>query len=82
MDKAKFEWLAASSADRAVEHIAALQQRATMLQLYQYYYPDEYQQSKASVKVPSLETYSEKELEFLTLLDEQFFPLPLLLAES
>jgi hypothetical protein len=53
-----------------------------MLQLYQHYYPDEYQQSKASVKVTSLESYSEKELEFLNLLDEQFFPLPLLLAES
>ena len=82
MDKAKFEWLAASSADRAVEHIAALQQRARMLQLYQYYYPDEYQQSKASVKVTSLENFSDKELEFLTLVDEQFFPLPLLLEES
>jgi hypothetical protein len=82
MDKTKFEWLAACTADKAVEYIEAIQQRATMLQLYQYYYPDTYQQSKASVKVASLETYSEKELEFLTLLDEQFFPLPLLLAES
>ncbi|MBD2316320.1 hypothetical protein [Phormidium tenue] len=82
MDKTKFEWLAARTADKAVEYLEAIQQRATMLQLYQYYYPDEYQQSKASVKVTSLETYSEKELEFLTLLGEQFFPLPLLLAES
>ena len=82
MDKTKFEWLVSRTADQAVEYIEAIQQRATMLQLYQYYYPDEYQQSKASVKVASLETYSEKELEFLTLMDEQFFPLPLLLAES
>ena len=82
MDKTKFEWLAARTADQAVEYIEAIQQRATMLQLYRYYYPDEYHQSKASVKVASLENYSEKELEFLTLLDKQFFPLPLLLAES
>ena len=82
MDKTKFEWLAARTADKAVEYLEAIQQRATMLQLYQHYYPDEYQQSKASIQVASLETYSEKELEFLTLLDAQFFPLPLLLAES
>lgn len=82
MDKSKFEWFAARTTDKAVEYLAAIQQRATMLQLYQHYYPDEYQQSEASVKVTSLESYSEKELEFLTLLDEQFFPLPLLLEES
>ena len=82
MDKTKFEWLVSRTADKAVEYIEAIQQRATMLQLYQHYYPDEYQQSKASTQVASLEAYSEKELEFLTLLDEQFFPLPLLLAES
>jgi hypothetical protein len=82
MDKPKFEWLATRTADKAVEYLEAIQQRATMLQLYQHYYPEEYQQSKASIQVTSLETYSEKELEFLTLLDEQFFPLPLLLAES
>jgi len=82
MDKTKFEWLAARNADKAVEYLEAIQQRATMLQLYQHYYPDEYQQSKASIQVASLETYSEKELEFLTLLDEQFFPLPLLQSES
>jgi hypothetical protein len=82
MDKTKFEWFAARTADKAVEYLEAIQQRATMLQLYQHYYPDEYQQSKASIQATSLETYSQKELEFLTLLDEQFFPLPLLLAES
>ena len=82
MDKNKFEWLAAQVVDKAVEYLEAIQQRATMLQLYHHYYPDEYQQSKASINVTSLETYSEKELEFLTLLDEQFFPLPLLLAET
>ena len=82
MDKTKFEWLAARTVDKAVEYLEAIQQRATMLQLYQHYYPDEYQQSNASMNVTSIETYSEKELEFLTLLDGQFFPLPLLLAES
>jgi hypothetical protein len=82
MDKTKFEWIAARTADKAVEYIEAIQQRATMLQLYQHYYSDEYQQSNASIQVASLEIYSEKELEFLTLLDAQFFPLPLLLAES
>jgi hypothetical protein len=82
MDKSKFEWFAASNTHTVLEHLAAIQQRATMLQLYQHYYPDEYQQSRASVKVTSLESYSDKELEFITLIDEQFFPLPLLLAES
>lgn len=82
MDKTKFQWLAAQAVDKAVEYIEAIQQRTTMLQLYQHYYPEAYQQSKASTNVTSLETYSEKELEFITLLDEQFFPLPLLLAET
>jgi hypothetical protein len=82
MDKSKFEWFAARSPKKALEYLEAIQQRAIILQLYQYYYPDEYQQSKASVKVTNLESYSDKELEFLSLLDEQFFPLPLLLAES
>jgi hypothetical protein len=82
MDKSKFEWLAARIVDKAVEYLEAIEQRATMLQLYQHYYPDEYQQSKTSVKIPSPENYSEKELEFLTLIDKQFFPLPLLLEES
>lgn len=82
MDKSKFECFAARSALKALEYLEAIQQRAVLLQLYQHYYPAEYQQSKASVKVTSLESYSDKELEFLTLLDEQFFPLPLLLAES
>jgi hypothetical protein len=81
MDKSKFEWFAARAADRTVEYLEAIQLRATMLQLYQHYYPDEYQQSQASTKVHGIESYSDKELEFLTLLDEQFFPLPLLLAE-
>ncbi|MDX2256530.1 MAG: hypothetical protein NW214_13530 [Pseudanabaenaceae cyanobacterium bins.39] len=82
MDKTKFEWLAAQSVDKAVEYLEAIQQRKTMLQLYQHYYPESYQQSQASMQVSSLETYSARELEFITLLDEQFFPLPLLLAES
>jgi hypothetical protein len=82
MDITKFEWFAARTADKAVEYIEAIQQRATILQLYQHYYLDEYQQSKASIQATSLETYSEKELEFLTLIDQQFFPLPLLLEES
>jgi hypothetical protein len=81
MDKTKFEWLAASTANEAVEYLEAIKQRATMLQLYQYYYPKEYQQSRASARFTSYATYTEKELEFLTIVDEQFFPLPLLLAE-
>ena len=79
MDKAKFEWLSAHSANGAAEYLEALQQRATMLNLYQHYYPDEYQKSTASPRFTSPEIYSEKELEFLTIVDEQFFPVPALL---
>jgi hypothetical protein len=81
MEKAKFQWMSNRTADGAGEYLEAIQQRSTMLQLYQHYYPDEYQQSRASPRFTSHATYTEKELEFLTSVDQQFFPLPIELTE-
>jgi hypothetical protein len=58
-----------------------MQQRANMLRLYQHYYPEKYLQTTASLAFAKPEDYSEKEIEFLTLVDEQFFPLPLVMID-
>ena len=52
-----------------------------MLRLYQHYYPEKYLQTTASLAFAKPEDYSEKEIEFLTLVDEQFFPLPLVMTD-
>ena len=81
MDKAKFQWMCSHTSERAADYLEAMQQRANMLSLYQHYYPEKYQQTTASPVFVKLEDYSEREIEFLTLVDEQFFPLPLVMMD-
>jgi len=81
MDKAKFQWMCSHTSERAADYLEAMQQRANMLRLYQHYYPEKYQQTTASPVFVKLEDYSEREIEFLTLVDEQFFPLPLVMMD-
>ena len=81
MDKAKFQWMCSHTSERAADYLEAMQQRANMLRLYQHYYPEKYQQTTASPVFVKLEDYSEREIEFLTLVDEQFFPLPLVMTD-
>ena len=81
MDKAKFQWMCSHTSERAADYLESMQQRANMLRLYQHYYPEKYQQTTASLAFVKPEDYSEKEIEFLTLVDEQFFPLPLLMTD-
>ncbi|MEA5488178.1 MULTISPECIES: hypothetical protein [Pseudanabaena] len=81
MDKAKFQWMCSHTSERAADHLESMQQRANMLRLYQHYYPEKYLQTTASLAFARPEDYSEKEIEFLTLVDEQFFPLPLVMTD-
>ena len=81
MDKAKFQWMCSHTSERAADYLEAMQQRANMLRLYQHYYPEKYQQTTASPVFVKLEDYSEREIEFLTLVDEQLFPLPLVMTD-
>lgn len=81
MDKAKFEWLAHSKTSMAVAYLETIEHRATMLQLYKHYYPEEYRESKASTKSTNFE-FSEKETEFINLVDENFFPVSYLMCDS
>ena len=81
MDKAKFQWMCSHTSERAADYLEVIQQRANMLRLYQHYYPEKYQQTTASLAFTKPEDYSEKEIEFLTLVDEQFFPLPLVMTD-
>lgn len=79
MDKTKFEWLSERTANGAAEYLEAMQQRVVMLKLYQHYFSDSCQKSTANPRFTSPDIYSEKELEFLTFVNEQFFPLEALL---
>jgi len=81
VEKAKFEWLANSETSIAIEYLEAIQQRATMLQLYRHYYPDEYRESKNNTKFRVFE-YSKKEIEFINLVNENFFPVTYLMIDS
>jgi hypothetical protein len=81
MDKAKFQWMCSHTSERAADYLESMQQRANMLRLYQHYYPEKYLQTTASLAFTKPEDYSEKEIEFLTLVDEQFFPLPLVMTD-
>ena len=81
MDKAKFQWMCSHTSERAADYLESMQQRANMLRLYQHYYPEKYLQTTASLAFAKPEDYSEKEIEFLTLVDEQFFPLPLVMTD-
>jgi hypothetical protein len=81
MDKAKFQWMCSHTSERAADYLESMQQRANMLRLYRHYYPEKYQQTTASLAFAKPEDYSEKEIEFLTLVDEQFFPLPLVMTD-
>ena len=81
MDKTKFQWLCSHTSERAADYLESMQQRANMLRLYQHYYPEKYLQTTASLAFAKPEDYSEKEIEFLTLVDEQFFPLPLVMTD-
>jgi hypothetical protein len=81
MDKAKFQWMCSHTSERAADYLESMQQRANMLRLYQHYYPEKYLQTTASLAFARPEDYSEKEIEFLTLVDEQFFPLPLVMTD-
>jgi hypothetical protein len=81
MDNAKFQWMCSHTSERAADYLESMQLRANMLRLYQHYYPEKYQQTTASLAFARPEDYSEKEIEFLTLVDEQFFPLPLVMTD-
>ena len=81
MDKTKFQWMCSHTSERAADYLESMQQRANMLRLYQHYYPEKYLQTTASLTFARPEDYSEKEIEFLTLVDEQFFPLPLVMTD-
>jgi hypothetical protein len=81
MNKAKFQWMCSHTSERAADYLESMQQRANMLRLYQHYYPEKYLQTTASLAFAKPEDYSEKEIEFLTLVDEQFFPLPLVMID-
>ena len=81
MDNAKFQWMCSHTSERAADYLESMQQRANMLRLYQHYYPEKYLQTTASLAFAKPEDYSEKEIEFLTLVDEQFFPLPLVMTD-
>ena len=81
MDKAKFQWMCSHTSETAADYLESMQQRANMLRLYQHYYPEKYLQTTASLAFAKPEDYSEKEIEFLNLVDEQFFPLPLVMTD-
>ena len=81
MDKAKFQWMCSHTSERAADYLESMQQRTNMLRLYQHYYPEKYLQTTASLAFARPEDYSEKEIEFLNLVDEQFFPLPLVMTD-
>ena len=74
----RLEWLAqaqksyqATSPDWLFSHIKL---RLTLLELYQDYFPYQWQHSTKSTEVVSLESHTERELEFFDLLDEFRFP--------
>jgi hypothetical protein len=68
------------SAREALERLSTLADTGRILWLYRKYFPREYARSTASPEIPVSsdgETgYSEKEKEFLSLVDQRLFPLP------
>lgn len=65
----------------AIHYLKQQNHTGQLLHLYQYFFPQEYNQSKA-LPFPNVfqneDHYSEKELEFLYLVDHYLFPLPYL----
>lgn len=75
----KLRGLGFTSARDAVTQLGVWADATRLLQLYRRYFPDEFARSTASVTVPRVggePGYSEREREFLRLVDEHLFPLP------
>jgi hypothetical protein len=72
-------------AREAVAQLAVWQESSRILQLYQRYFPQEFTRSTASTFVPihnGEPGYSERELEFLRLVDQRLFPLPEMMFDT
>jgi hypothetical protein len=75
----KLRCLGFTSARDAVAQLGVWADATRLLQLYRRYFPDEFARSTASVTIPRTggePGYSEREREFLRLVDEHLFPLP------
>jgi hypothetical protein len=75
----KLRCLGFTSARDAVAQLGVWADATRILQLYRRYFPDEFARSTASVTIPRTggePGYSEREREFLRLVDEHLFPLP------
>lgn len=74
------------SAQEAVQRLSSLADTGQILWLYRKYFPREYAHSTASVHLPVSDDgpcgYSEREKEFLTLVDQHLFPMPDLFFED
>lgn len=74
-----------TSARQAIEEIAVWQEASRLLRLYRRYFPSEFARSTAGLTIPRSRDepgYSERELEFLRLVDTHLFPLPDLLFDT
>ena len=66
-------------AREAVGQLAVWQESSRILLLYRRYFPQQFAHSTASTLIPIHQNepgYSERELEFFTLIDQHLFPLP------
>lgn len=74
------------SAQEALQRLSSLAETGQILWLYRKYFPREYARSTASVQVPLSSDggcgYSEREKEFLALVDRDLFPMPDLFFED
>jgi len=72
-------------AREAVAQLAVWQESSRILQLYRRYFPQEFTHSTAGTQVPIQHHepgYSERELEFLNLVDQRLFPLPEMMFDN
>lgn len=66
-----------TSLDEALDYLGLFGSIFTFLSLYEAYFPEEYARSTAAILPEEGEPYSEREREFLRLVDARLFPLPL-----
>ena len=82
---ARLRRLGLRPAHQTIEELGIWLDTANLLQLYRRFFPEEWERSRASVAVP-MEAgeagYSEREMEFVRLVDERLFPLSELCFDS
>jgi PRTRC genetic system protein B len=74
-----------ASARSIVDQLATLDESSSILQMYRRHFPKEYARSRAKTAIPTVndeDGYSERELEFLKLVDRKLFPLNDWLVDS